>query len=122
MVKKKSSKKKDEPLYVGLLEPIAIYKEILNTNKSLLMLMQHYENIRSVRTKKEVLMTDLHKIIIAVKSKITKIKTMLPHHELEKEESFAKELPREVEQVIIHSEVEKLNRELADIEKKLGSL
>ena len=134
--KKAASKKstKKETLYVGIADPVDVRRQILEASKDIIQMMQQFERYREVRReRKEAILTlrsDLHE----VRGAITRLKKVLPKVKHKKEKPKpVKVVPEPVmieqpkpapkpKKRVAKTEVDKLELELDEIERKLEHL
>jgi len=125
------TKEEDDPIYVGIQNPIEVRRALLESSKSLIKVLQENENRRQRRIHKKQLhdnldrtMREITRLLRLLKSSMPKIKvSTLPKKELPtpivKKISPTAPIPAPVVHV---SQAQHLERELADIETKLNKL
>ncbi|MAG15975.1 hypothetical protein CMO88_02845 [Candidatus Woesearchaeota archaeon] len=126
---------KEEPIYVGVENPVEIRRALLESSKSLIKILQENESRRQRREQK-------HKFVVELKSKIKEINQLIIHLKSElpkiKMSSLPKKakpepvvpvvkkeiklLPKPKPKPIRLSEAQELEKELHDIESKLSRL
>ena len=121
--------KEDDLFFVEVKEPGDMRKEVLESQKIVIGGLQRYENIKFLRAKKAESIHKLKSELKELSKDLSELKSILPNtgikvvskhkkkavkEEIVKEEKHVKEAPA--------NELEKLEAELHDIEKKLGSL
>ena len=123
--------KEEDLFFVEVLEPADVRKDILESQKIVIGGLQRYENIKFLRAKKAESINKLKGELKKLAKELTELKTVLPSAGIRviskprkkakavknakaKEEKSVKRMPA--------SELEKLESELQDIEKKLSSL
>ena len=119
-----AKKKKDEQevFYVGIREPREVRKDLLESLKEVLEVMRSYESIKSIRTKKVELFVKLKEIMRQIDLSMNKLKRELPETRLRAKTTQPVSKSAPVERPKYGSEVERLERELDDIESKLSKL
>ena len=126
MAKKQKIKKKEEDIYfVGLTNQEELKRKILESSKGLLESLKSFEDIKNIRKEKKDNIENLKKITKETSLLIRKIKSYLPKvHPLMKQKFKKTEeiVVKEERPADIPSQVDRLQAELDDIEKKLNSL
>jgi len=117
-----AKKEQQDEYFVGLTSPDDVKRGVLESSKELLGSMKGVENLKDIREEKKEEIANLKKIVKSSSLLMSKIKNRLPKvHPLikktEKEEEPAVSRP-----VRMVSEVDRLQSELDEIEKKLNSL
>jgi len=127
---------KEEPIYVGLENPVEIRRALLESSKNLIKILQENESRKQKREQKHRLVAELKEILkdltqllgqlrsqmpkVKMSSLPKKFKPAAPVMLLKKEIRTFKPLPKP--RPIHLSEAQKLENELKDIEDKLGKL
>lgn len=123
--------KEDDLFFVEVKEPADVRREVLESQKIVIGGLQRYENIKFLRAKKAESINNLKSELKELSKELSELKSILPStginvvskpkkkaksvkEEEVKEEEHVKEKPA--------NELEKLEAELHDIEKKLSSL
>ena len=126
--------KEEEPLYVGILDPVDLRKDLLNSSKVLITSLRKYETFNTIREGKEAKFAELRKIIREIEILNRRLKQILPKTHLKpkmKEEEPAEPLmpirkivERPVMPRIIKEKTRlaELEDELAKVEEKLGTI
>lgn len=131
--------KSDAVVYVGIEEPINLRRALLESSKSMVHLLRGQQNVAQLRAAKHKSVEDLRNILAQINELVTQAKQLVPPRETinlpmpEKEEKAekvkvvkAKAKPVPVKKpklaVRVEAHVDKLERELQDIEKKLKTL
>ncbi len=144
MKKKEREIKQEEIFYVGLKQPVELRRNVLESSKDAIQLMQRYEKLRELRKSKEDGMLKLKDDIDNIRKAVRKLKSVLPKagirakaleglgkkEEVQPEVKVEEEKPKKarVKKEKIEapkrelSEIEKLEMELGKIEQKLGKL
>ena len=127
----KMAKKEEDPLFVGITSGDDLRKNILECSKDILESLKDYERFRSKREEKLRLIQKLKDDLKQISRLVGKVKTSLPTVKetgikkpvaKKAEKPIKKEIPIKVEKPREKTEIEKLEAELDDIEKKLRSL
>ncbi len=139
-MKKLKTKQEDEIYYVGIVQPLEVRRNILETSKELLLFMQRYEKYKEVRNEKRQAVALLKAQMRDLGGMVSDLKAVLPQTALRAEERFLTKmippppLPSSVfmektlvekkvpEPVKTMSDIEKLEVELAEIEGRLKDL
>ncbi|MFT4313147.1 MAG: hypothetical protein ACMXYA_01960 [Candidatus Woesearchaeota archaeon] len=135
--KKRTTKKKQqhppktEHIYVGVKDPNAVHKHVLETSKEFLVYLQKYEKVKSIRVEKLRLIKqfstvigglkkDLHSIVqdIPQPPPTAEVKTVVKHKKVHKPKHKV-QTPHLKKQ---SSEIDQLEQELLEIERKLANL
>lgn len=128
--KKKKTQKKDsedkEIFYVGIKDPTEIRRNLLESTKDVVTFLKSYENFKKVRAEKVEEISKLKATIEDITRLINKLNRELPRTRLRAEpqpEKKAKTVRRApVPKKPRLSDVEKLGKELEEIENKLKTL
>lgn len=119
-MKQKNTSKKDskEFMHVKISNPITLRKEILTNAIAVTKLMQNQNDLVMLKYAKKALLDDLRTLRNDISLEENKLFQLLPkiqeeHHE---EKEIPLELPKE------HHDIDKLKKELAEIEEKLENL
>lgn len=134
-------KEKEEKLYVGIEDPIAIRRALLESSKSLIKILQENENTRQRREQKHRLLAELKntakeltRLLAQLKSELPRVKMsslpkkmkprMLPTQKPAPKPATAQTVkkPATATRPMHLSEAQKLEKELKDIEDKLNKL
>tara|TARA_Y100000310_G_C20693181_1_gene823728 strand:- start:1371 stop:1745 length:375 start_codon:yes stop_codon:yes gene_type:complete len=121
----------DENFFVQVRSPGELRKEILISSKNVLMTLKKYEEINDLRSKKVESLSVLKEVMKEIKMLVNQLNNFLPKTTLraaskkpgrERKESL--EVKREIKDIRkdTTSELDKLERELASIEGKIGDL
>ena len=113
--------------YVGVKEPVSLRRSLLESSKSVIQGLKDYEKLKSIREER-------HKKILEFRDKINEIivllsglKEHLPKHEL-KEDVYVKSKAEKTNKgktrktKIKTDDVERLEKDLAEIESRLKSM
>ena len=125
-------KEKEEPVYVGIADPIEIRRALLESSKSLIKILQENESRREKRASKHRLIADFKETMKDLTSLMVQMKSQLPKVRMSSLPKKPKPAPVEASPVVkphipkprpVHlSETQKLEKELKDIEDKLSKL
>lgn len=122
-------KKEQEELFVGIKDPVEVRRNVLESLKEIVTLMQKQETERQVREEKLETLNKMRKNLREINSLIGKLKgelPLLPAQPKPKPVTVQKAIPQvkepEVKPSKIGPEIDKLEKELADIEAKLSKL
>lgn len=137
---KKKNKKEKEIFFVGVKEPVEIRRNILEASREMILLLQMYEKFKLVREEKRREMEKLRGLVREIAVLASRIKRHLPKTDLralpieeikkkdvlpkKQKESVTNEDMKREEKTLTReiTEIEKLEAELASIEKKLNNL
>jgi len=121
--------KEDDLFFVEVKEPADMRREVLESQKIVIGGLQRYENIKFLRAKKVESINKLKSQLKELSKDLSELKTILPSTGIKvvskpKKKDVKEEKLKEVEHVkkTPANELEKLESELHDIEKKLSSL
>jgi len=122
----KMAKKEESLFYVNLEEPVEIRRNILESSKEIVQLLQRYEKIRNIRVKKSSKITDLKKQTKEIAIMVAKLKQYLPKSGLRAppaEKGETKVIRNNpVKKIDRPPKINKLEAELKAIEDKLNRL
>lgn len=116
-------KEKEELFFVGISEPIVLRKEILLSTKNAIQFLKKNEELKDLRINKIEKIMQFKNEMKEINALMNRLKEKLPKAKLR-----VKTVPRIKHKKIKKiktkktSELEKLEMELGDIEKKLGRL
>ncbi len=123
---------KSEPYYLVIEEPVEIRKNVLSSAKEMLEILQGFEKLKKVRQEKEqtieemkAKLKDIFATISQLKTQIPKVKEHIPHELSEVIRPERKPRPLHKEQKKPSkpmTTMEKLEKELAEIEAQLSKL
>ena len=136
--------KKEELLYVSIDNPIPMRRALLESSKSVVHLLKQQQNVKQLKTSKQRKVEELRGLVVEINELTAQAKQLMPQMEglklpAEEEErkpkttkaskagaavAQPKKLMHKISAPSIHveSHVDKLERELQEIEKKLQSL
>lgn len=112
---------KEEPLFVGVANPINLRRNLLESSKGLLSVLKQMEKIKEIRAKKKEGMDGLHVLLRDVKNSLIRLrkkvpavaaKVHIPEQSVEKKEKI--QIQKQPQ-----TELDKLEAEIAYIESKL---
>jgi len=117
-----------EVLHVGIRDPEGIKRNVLELSKGVIESLKNYENLNSTREEKKEEINKLRTQLREISRLISRLKSALPKVNIKPEKKEVstkkpvavkkvKERPKKAK-----TELEKLEDELADIEKKLDSV
>jgi hypothetical protein len=125
----------EDSFYIGLRNPRDFRRELLESNKSVIQLLQRRENLKILRQKKVELMYKFSDVMSEIKMLMGKMKTAIPETKLRNASSVASKqefLPQNKQSVSSDpigtasfsgpNELLRLQEDLAAIEKKLSGL
>lgn len=125
MVAKKAAKKTPKQFYVGVTNPNGVQRQILTATADYLKLLRAIEHLSQLRKEKHSLLETFRSQMAQIRTDVNSIYARLPkqgiQHKVEaveKKESKPKPKPKAKPQ----SELQKLEADLAMIEKKLQGL
>ncbi len=134
---KKTVQKKEESVYVGISQPVEVYKNLLGTSKDVVVHLHKLEQIKALRQEKARLLKQFKATINSIKKDISIIESDIPEQKqplfsqkqsvVEKEEQ---PVPKPKIETAIQNphiqhtsdDVTQLESELAEIERKLANL
>jgi len=117
-----------EVFFVNIREPLVLRRAVLESSRETIRYMQHYEQLKAIRTLKTQKIMQIKKDIRDINKLINELKAKLPAVNIrERKEKPKHEYKKKVKEHIKHkphksSELEKLDAELGEVEKKLGKL
>ena len=118
----------EEPIHIMLPNPVGLRKQILETQIDTTKMLRDFLELRTLREHKKKLLNDYNDTFFDIRKLLKKIeKHELPSIKLDEEKHNVAEKTHEKridipKQRVVDPEVERLKRELEDIENKLGSL
>lgn len=141
----KSSTKSNEPYFIGLGDPVELRKNILEPTREVIQFLQSYEEFKKIKEEKTHTILILKDDLKELKLYINKLRRLLPRSKVKAEKTYtriqkeikeecsepkfyqpasksvvSKSAPKPIPQT--HPELDSLEKELGDIEKKLGTL
>ena len=124
MAKKRKTKEREDPLFIGLSEPTSIRRNVLESSKGLLILLRRMERIKEIREHKLSCAEDLRSIMKEVKFSFGVVKKHLPAVDIPKEPVGVKVQSAKFSQKFTEksSELSKLEAEIAFIESKMREI
>ncbi len=142
--KEAKMQKREELLYVGIDEPVTLRRALLESSKSLVHLLKQQQSLKQLRASKHSKVEQLRGLVVQINELTAQAKQLMPQREglnlpAEQEERKPKTakagkaiavvsqprrlMPRiSAPTVHMESHVDKLEKELQDIENKLKSL
>ncbi|RLE44291.1 hypothetical protein DRJ19_00700 [Candidatus Woesearchaeota archaeon] len=129
-----AKKKEESPLYVGIEDPIALRRQLLEATRDILQYLKRYEEFKRVREEKLELISrirdlsdEIGKLIWKIKKLLPKTGVRLPKKKIELEEArLLEETKPRIRKTKIPkpelSMMEKIEKELSAIEEKLARL
>jgi hypothetical protein len=130
---KKQAKKAEEPLYIGVASPDNLRRNVLESSKDIISVLKQYQRILQVREEKKQATTNLNDVIVEIKNKLVQLKKALPsvplrdrveapkpQEEAAQNDPVIEPTPAPTKRAV--SELDKLEKELQQVEKKLGNL
>ena len=131
----KPSRKEEDVVYVGIDDPVGLRREVLEASKSLVSVLKGQHSLRDVRITKHKLIEELRNKVTGIGELVAEAKQLLPHTEklnlpeekVTKPAKAATAAAKKTKAVSapkarIETHIDKFERELQDIEKKLRSL
>lgn len=122
---------KEKELYVGIINPVDARRNLLETSKGVIKVLQSYERLRNVRSEKAEQVNRFSSLITEISALIEELKKELPEYNPEDlpKQKPAK-IPREHREDELRqpkkpkakTELDKLESELSMIEEKLKKL
>ena len=121
------TQKNNQNYYVNIVEPVYVRRNLLESSRSIIHILQGHEKLKEIREKKHELFNKYNFTIKEIKSLVMKIKSELPEVTQSKKrkiEKESKEKPFKVEKTIPKekSALEALEQELLSIEDQLNNL
>lgn len=141
MAKKKLSKKKkrrkepkEEPYFIGLSDPVELRKHILEPTREVIQFLQSYEQFKKTKQEKTQAILQLKDDLKQIKVGVNTLRRLLPKSKIKAEKAYRKvkeeikkeqKIPERVEvrkPIAVPTELASLEKELSEIEKKLGTI
>lgn len=130
MKQKDTNQKRDNLFYVGVENPRESRKALLETLKSIIQMLKGYESLRSVRVEKRAAAFKLKEQLSEISRMVAKLKSEFPKPEFKEmpalKKPFIVKPEQEAEPVEpLHrrlSEMDRLEKELAEVEERLKGL
>ena len=125
--------KETDVFYIGVKEPSSIRRTLLESSKTIVEGLQRYENFKMIREQKEAEILMFKEDIREINKLMIKLKVILPKTKLKEvvrkeKKSKAKKIEEKptpkikIEKKVDPTELQKLESDLADIERKLARL
>ena len=134
--------KKDEVVYVGIEEPVPLRRTLLESSKSLVQLLKGQQNVEQIRDTKQRAIEELRSMLTQITELVVQAKQLMPQADtisipvaveevrppkvekanVKPQATGAKKTKPLTKTVIVDTHVDKLERDLREIEKKLKSL
>jgi len=125
--------KETDVFYIGVKEPSSIRRTLLESSKTIVEGLQRYENFKMIREQKEAEILMFKEDIREINKLMTKLKAFLPKTKLKEivrkekkrkaKKIEEKPIPKiKIEEKVNPTELQKLESDLADIERKLARL
>ena len=142
---RKSVSPKKEPYFIGLGDPVELRRNVLEPTREVIQFLQSYEEFKKVKEEKTFTIGLLKEDLKEIKTTINKLRRLLPRSKLKAERTYGR-IKKEIESEHpelkpkpepkpepvpepepeplppAHPELDSLEKELGEIEKKLGSL
>jgi len=116
----------ESAFYIAIQDPKDFRKELLGASKSLIQVLQRYQNLKKLREEKVKLLYDFSKKTAEITMLVSKLKRAIPKTKLrnmtKSSEVTSKKMPSRGRSGSSRGEISHLQNQLADIERKLGSL
>jgi replication fork clamp-binding protein CrfC len=121
----------EDSFYMAVRNPKDFRRELLNSNKQILQLLQKNEDLKGLRIKKIELMFKYNDIISEINMLMSKLKRTIPQTKLrnipeiknkEEKEAAAPKKEKIIYKAEKKNELVRLQQELEQIESKLGKL
>ncbi len=145
--KRKPVAKPKEPYFIGLGDPVELRRNVLEPTREVIQFLQSYEEFKKVKEEKTFTIGLLKEDLREIKLTINKLRRLLPRSKLKAERTYGrikKEIEAEHPELKpkpepkpepvpeqepepepappVHPELDSLEKELGEIEKKLSSL
>jgi hypothetical protein len=124
--------KDEEPLYVGVVDPVGLRKDLLNSVRDIIHALKEYEMFTEVREERELLISDLKGVVREINILNARLKQLMPktrvkgvakpaeiapvHMPSQEPEMMRIAKPRIIEE---KTRLAELEDELAEVESKL---
>ncbi|MBI3036379.1 hypothetical protein HYY73_01295 [Candidatus Woesearchaeota archaeon] len=135
----KTPKKEDDIVYVNIEDPVSVRRDILEASKSLVHVLKSDNSLKELRAAKQRAVETVRTRIGEITELVNEAKRLMPHTDLAQlpaeekrpaakaakpasRESKQKPAQAAAQRAPIEHHVDKFERELQDIEKKLQSL
>tara|TARA_Y100000310_G_scaffold50736_2_gene46793 strand:- start:639 stop:995 length:357 start_codon:yes stop_codon:yes gene_type:complete len=115
----------EEPFFVGVKNPTELRRDLLGTSKDIIISLKKYEEIMEMRNNKIRLSIDLHNKNKEIKMLAAQLADVIPKTKLKAELGHTHAAVRsEIKHIREDNvtELDKLEKELASIDKKIGTL
>lgn len=131
MAKKRKPEAGPKPYFIGINNPVELRKHILEPTREVIQFLQNYEQFQKTKEEKTHALLQLKDNLKAIKTEVNKLKRLLPKSKLKIEKPSKKpkeelkeeqKLPAKPEPPPIPAELAALEKELGEIEEKLGTL
>ena len=113
----------EDNLFVGILDPKDVRRNLLESSKSVILCMQHYRKIRDLQIEKEESKKKLKSDIKEIKILLTNLDKLFP------KDVYKSPIPKKIKKVEtveepdeVQDEVDEIHQQLAMIEQKLSGI
>lgn len=130
---------REEPYFIGLSDPVELRRHILEPTREVIQFLQSYEQFKKTKEEKTQAILQLKEDLRLIKIEINKLRKLLPKSKIKAEKTYRKiekeivkeqKAPKKIEVAPLPetrprplpSELDALEKELSDIERKLGRL
>ena len=110
--------KTEDPLYVGVADPVGLRKDLLNSSKLIIGSLKKYEIFHVLREEKGKYVSDLKKSLREINMLTRRLKQMLPKTSIQPQPK----LPEFEEEEAIQPRIIKEKTRLAELEDELAKI
>ncbi|MFH1682259.1 MAG: hypothetical protein ABIA37_00530 [Candidatus Woesearchaeota archaeon] len=127
---RKAHPKEEKTYFIGIDDPAELRKLILEPTREVVQFLQSYEQFKKTKEEKTQSIKQLKEDLSQIKSEMAKLKRLLPAIKIEKPARKEKIREEVVQEVTVRTkpapkpsgELEELEKELSEIEQRLGTL
>lgn len=119
---KQQQPKGEAETYVGLRQPDAVRKPLLEAAKAAVASEKHYETVRSLQEQKLAVRAQLAASLKEMRDELSQLQMILPERDVRDVQTPLKAAPADQKKKVVDHRVDKIEAALAEIENRLKTL